>query len=226
MIDHIQLPHLLEKLDLKDHVDEIRKDRFRYTYDLGTIDFVSLRRDECEFFKIHDEIWCENRTEFFFAILENEEIHICDSKTKPDQKSPIKNASIDSFRYGENSDTERKYLQLFTKENIDTGECYKEIQKFLKKRERITVDKDLIRNLELRRRRIVGLLSNKVEKEKIAQKLIDRCLFIRFLEDRAGRNDLKEILEHNNLAELLELFDFYSERLNGDVFEKEGKNNC
>ncbi|KYK37525.1 MAG: hypothetical protein HXS48_20390 [Theionarchaea archaeon] len=69
MIDRIQLPQLLEKLDLKDHVNETKKDRFRYTYDLGVIDFVSLNRDEYEFFEVHDEIWCENRTEFFLAIL-------------------------------------------------------------------------------------------------------------------------------------------------------------
>ncbi len=213
---------LLREWDLESSVKEIRKNRFKYVYDLGIIDFIFLSKDMNEFFEMHDEIWCENETEFFLAIFDDKEIHICDSKTKPNQEHPIENASIDLFTYGENTSKARKYLQLFKKENIDAGECIKEIQKALKRRQRIrtTVDEDLMKNLELRKDKILKLLGNRKNREEIAQKMIDRCLFIRFLEDRAGRNDLKNILSSENLDDLLNLFDYYSETLNGDIFEK------
>ncbi len=51
---------------------------------------------------------------------------------------------------------------------------------------------------------------------------MDRCLFIRFLEDRAGRDSLKETLSnpHKKIEDLIQLFDFYTDSLNGDIFEK------
>lgn len=205
----------------RNDINKIKENKFRYKYDLGTIDFIFLNKDEDKFFEMHDEIWCENKTEFFLAIFEKEEIHICDSKTRPDPENPIENATIDSFTYGENTPKARKYFDLFKKESIDTGECIKEIQRFLKDRKRITVDKDLIDNLESCKDRIIGLLRGRGDKEEIAQKIIDRCLFIRFLEDRAGRDTLKKVLRQGEIDGLLKLFDSYNDNLNGDVFKKE-----
>lgn len=210
----------LREWGLEGYIIEVKENKFRYAYDLGVIDFIFLSKDTSRFFEMHDEIWCENETEFFLAIFEDREIHICDSKTKPNHEHPIENASIDSFWYGENTLKARKYLQLFKKENIDTGECIKEIQRSLKKRKRMRVDEDLVENLKSQKNRIINLLGNRKNKEEIAQKMIDRCLFIRSLEDRAGRNDLKNILNRANLDDLLDLFDFYSRNLNGDVFEE------
>lgn len=53
--------------------------------------------------------------------------------------------------------------------------------------------------------------------------MIDRCLFIRFLEDRAGLTRLQDILSdkyENKINKLTDLFDEYTDRLNGDIFEK------
>jgi len=218
---------LLKDLNLEKDVRKIKANRYKYEYDLGSIDFVFLNKiSKKDFFETHNEIWCENEAEFFLVNFRNEEIHICDAKTKPNIKEPIKNASIDSFRYGESSPKAQKYMELFKKENIDTGECFREILKFLRKRERKTVDKDLLENLEERRNKIVNLLGERDDKEEIAQKIIDRCLFIRFLEDRAGRDSLKSILSDKKLdgerkiKRLLQLFDFYNDSFDGDIFEK------
>lgn len=175
-----------------------------------------------KFFEIHTDTWCENRTEFFVAIFGNGVFHICDSKTKPSRTNSIENASIISFKYGDNSPTAQRYMDLFKKENIDTGECLKEIKRLLKKRSRIPVDKDLLENLGERRSAIIKLLEGRNNRKEIAQKIVDRCLFIRFLEDRAGRNGLKRILSNKTkkIEDLIRLFDFYSESLNGDIFEK------
>lgn len=207
---------LLKEWDLEKFVEKIRETRFRYTYDLGAIDFVFLK--EHDFFRIHKEIWCEHKTEVFLAIFENGEIHICDAKTKPHKPHSIE-AIIDSFNYGDNTLKARKYSHLFKRENIESGECIKEIQSLLKKRKkpRVTVDEDLTKTMELCRNKITALV--KKDEEGIAQKIVDRCLFIRILEEKTGRNDLKSVLNRKKFDELLDLFDFYS-GISDIIFEK------
>jgi hypothetical protein len=217
------LEQFLEASDLINEVKKIEANRFRYTYVLGSIDFISLYdANPSKFFEMHTDTWCENKTEFFVLAIDQNKFHICDSKTKPDSKRPIENASIASFKYGDNSPESQRYMNLFKKENIDKGQCLKEIRAILGKRSHITVDEDLLRNLKDRRNKIVQLLEKRADKRELAEKIMDRCLFIRFLEDRADRNNLKEILSHKNkkIEDLIELFDFYTDRLNGDIFEK------
>ena len=91
---------LFKEWGLEESVTRIEKDRFRYMYDLGVIDFVFLE-NENQFFEAHAKIWCENRTEFFLAIFENGEIYICDSKKRPDKKHLLGKSVIDSFKYGD-----------------------------------------------------------------------------------------------------------------------------
>ena len=208
---------LFKEWGLEESVTRIEKDRFRYMYDLGVIDFVFLE-NENQFFEAHAKIWCENRTEFFLAIFENGEIYVCDSKTKPDKKCPLGKPVIDSFKYGENTRKAHKYAYLFKREHIESGECMKEVQGSLSKKMRITIDEDLMSNMELCKKKITKLL-NKEGKKEIAEKIIDRCLFIRFLEEKSGRNNLKRILSNGDGAGLLDLFDFYSDIFK-DIFQK------
>src|SRR3972149_4678426 len=98
------LEQFLRDSNLENVAKKIEVNRFRYTYVLGSIDFVSLNdTDPSKFFEIHTDTWCENKTEFFVAVIGEDRFHICDSKTKPNSRRPIENASIDSFRYGDNS---------------------------------------------------------------------------------------------------------------------------
>ena len=206
---------LLKEWDLERSV-KIRENRFRYTYDLGAVDFVFLK-DENGFFKMHNKIWCENKIEFFLAIFENGEICICDAKTKPDKEHPM-GAVIDFFTYKEDTPKARKYYHLFKRENIETGKCITEVQTLLtKKKPRVTVDEDLMKTMELCRNKIAALV--KKDEKGVVQKIIDRCLFIRLLEDRTGINDLKSVLNRKKFDELVDLFDFYSETF-GSIFEK------
>jgi type I restriction-modification system DNA methylase subunit len=218
----VLLEQFLKDSNLADAVKRIEDNRFRYTYVLGSIDFISLRdASPSRFFEMHTDTWCENRTEFFIALIGENVFHLCDSKTKPDSRRPIENASIDSFTYGDNSPKAQRYMDLFKKENIDTGQCLKEMRDLLKTRTRKTVDKDLLENLKVRRNRIIQLLSERNDKKELAQKIMDRCLFIRFLEDRAGRDNLKDTLSNSHkIEDLIQLFDFYNDSLNGDIFEK------
>jgi hypothetical protein len=215
------LQNLLSNFNLISYAKKENGEKYRYEYDLGTVDFISAVNNNELFFNIQNEIWCENKIEFYLVVFENNEIHICDGKSKPTLSNSIKNATIESFIYGKNDAFERKYLNLFKKENIDNGECLREINEELNKRNRITVDNDLLENLKKCRVNLIKLISHE-NSEQIAQKLIDRCLFIRFIEDRAKKNNLKEILgnkNENSIIPLLNLFDFYNSHLDGDIFE-------
>ena len=189
---------------------------------MGTIDFVSLEPiDTAKFFEVHADTWCENKTEFFVVSIGQGVIHICDSKTKPSSANPLETASIDSFNYGENSPKANKYKNLFRKESIDAGKCLKEINLILERRRRLPVDQDLLASLRDCRKKIVELLGQIPNAPEIAQKILDRCIFIRFIEDRAGRNDIKQLLSNQkSVLDLINLFEFYTDSLNGDIFEK------
>jgi Type I restriction-modification system methyltransferase subunit len=217
------LEQFLQECDLSGAVEQVGDNRFRYKYILGIIDFVSLP-DSSGFFQTHIDTWCEDKTAFFVTTVGDGKIHVCDSKTKPSQYNSLRNATICSFDYGENSIESQRYKDWFKKNNIDSGLCLIEIERLIENQKRLhtPVDKDLLENLKERKERIITLLPEQLEKEEVAQKIIDRCLFIRFIEDRAGRNELKKILSSRTkrMIELLKLFDYYNIQLNGDLFAK------
>ena len=196
-----------------------------YQSNLGTINFVELigRTDaeiEENFFISHSEIWNENKSEIFVAI-KGTEIFICDSKTKPYFLDSIKTAKIRSFGYGDNTPEARRYLELLRKENIDSGYFWEEIYKFIRERKRQPIDEDLLENLREKKEKISRYIRFG-DRDETAQKLIDRCLFIRSVEDRIGKNELKNLLKdsNRNVDGLLHLFEYYNECLNGDLFER------
>jgi hypothetical protein len=199
-----------------------------YKSNLGTINFVELKgvtdiEFDNNFYSSHREIWNENKSEIFVAIKKSE-ILICDSKTKPDSLDPIRTAKIKSFGYGDNTAEAKHYLELLKKESIDSGYFWEKFYNFIRnrirERKRQPIDDDLLENLKEKREKIVELLKSFANKDEIAQKLIDRCLFIRFLEDRIERDMLKDLLGEKDLEGLLNLFDYYNDCLNGDLFEK------
>lgn len=194
-----------------------------YQSNLGTINFVELiGRTDAEikdnFFISHSELWNENRSEIFVAI-KGTEIFICDSKTKPYFLDPIETAKIRSFGYGDNTPEAEHYLELLRKENIDSGYFWEEIYKFIRERKRQPIDEDLLENLREKKEKISRYIRFG-DRDETAQKLIDRCLFIRSVEDRINQNELKNLLRDMNVDGLLHLFEYYNECLNGDLFER------
>jgi hypothetical protein len=163
------------------------------------------------------------QSDIFITIIDESKIIICDSKTRPERDNPIEKVKIKSFDYGENTVEARKYRELLKKENIDTGVFWEEISRFIierkKRKKRSPIDEDLLDNLTKRREKLQEII--KKDTKNISQKLIDRCLFIRFIEDRFGFDNLKHVLEGGNVDQLLSLFTYYNEALNGDLFDKD-----
>ncbi len=218
------LSQYIEEVGLKEHLikTDFNKDTYYYDTKYGKIYFTDIDISSNELFDVHKNIWCENKSEIFIASNENQ-IFICDSKTKPSEQNTLQNVKIKTFSYGINNDESRKILELFKKKNLDSPAIWGDIYSFIKKRisdkKRKTVDEDLLENLIEVKKRIIALLSNIPNSQIIAQKLIDRCLFIRFLEDRINSNKLKKVLKKKEIKALIKLFDYYNDSLNGDLFE-------
>lgn len=211
-----------QQSDFLPHMDNV----FEYVSDLGSLSFIKIESNgevDQRFYKVHRDIWNENKSEIFITIIGESKIIICDSKTRPYPENPIEKVKIKSFDYGENTVEAQKYKELLKKENIDNGVFWENVSKFIKERkrrkERSPIDKDLLDNLINIKEKLQGIIENDIK--DISQKLIDRCLLIRFIEDRLGFNKLKQVLEEGNVDELLSLFKYYNKALNGDLFEED-----
>jgi hypothetical protein len=199
---------------------------FEYVSDLGSLSFIKMESNEeldQQFYDAHRDIWNENKSEIFVAIIDESNIIICDSKTRPKRDDPIKEVKIKSFGYGENTEEAQNYRELLKKENIDNGVFWEDISKFIREREkrkiRSPIDENLLDNLIKTREKLQKIIKN--DTKNISQKLIDRCLFIRFIEDRLGSDKLKQVLKEPNVDQLLSLFKYYNEALNGDLFDED-----
>ena len=190
-----------------------------YESKLGTIYFKYLSElslDE-ELPNLHKNIWNENQTEGFVVVSDNTTL-LCASKYKPDQKTP-RLCQIDSLDYGINTlGFEPDKLRPILKENIDFGFFWEYIREKIKDRKRKSVDYDLLLNLVHLKRDLSSRLSS--EKKYI---LIERCLFLKFLEDRGFLvpQTLINILEGQDSQRLIKKFNEVNKSLNGDIFDDE-----
>lgn len=190
-----------------------------YESKIGTIYFKYLSElslDE-ELPNLHKNIWNENQTEGFVVVSDNTTL-LCASKYKPDQKAP-RLCQIDSFDYGINTlGFEPGKLSPILKENIDFGFFWEYIRERIKDRKRNSVDYDLLLNLVHLKRDLSSRLSS--EKKYI---LIERCLFLKFLEDRGFLvpQTLINILEGQDSQRLIKKFNEVNKSLNGDIFDDE-----
>ncbi len=137
-------------------------------------DIVNLNDDEL--FELRRYIWNENKSEFYFYPDDRDSISLYYAKSDPKiDKEKIK---IDTFK-GEN-DTE---IDKIKKWNFETGIFWLSYKKFVKKIKKYNkIDKLLIDRLSDLKAELISELGK--DKEKEVQALIDRTLFIKFLEDR------------------------------------------
>ena len=186
--------------------------------DIFTIYFLYLpdKGFDESLFTIHQHIWNENRTEVFIVISDYK-THLCSSKYKPEKSLP--NACrLDSFDYGINSPQfDSATIEQISKENIDYGSFWNFVMQKLKEKKRKAVDDDLLLNLII----LKDDLKELVPKDK-SYILIERCLFLKFLEDRhfLRPETLLNILHSNDCKALIDKFDQINMALNGDIFEQ------
>lgn len=191
-------------------------------YSLGEVMnlyFIYLSEDDFpdSLLKTHQIVWNDNKTEVFI-IISDRKTYLCASKYKPDAKTP-KKCVLESFDYGVNSsgfspDAVRQLLR----ENIDYGFFWEFVRGKLKEKRKRGVDDDLLLNLVL----LKHDLKEHVAEEK-SYILIERCLFLKFLEDRnfLHPHTLLHILQAQDGSRLVEKFNTINALLNGDIFYEE-----
>ncbi len=137
-------------------------------------DIVDLNDEEL--FELRRYIWNEDKSEFYFYPDNRDTISLYYAKSDPKiDKEKIK---IDTFK-GQN-DTE---IDKIKKWNFETGIFWLSYKKFVKKIKKYNkIDKLLIDRLSDLKEELISELGK--DKEKEVQALIDRTLFIKFLEDR------------------------------------------
>ncbi len=178
-----------------------------------------------ELFEVRRYIWNEDKYDLFFYLENSNIISLNYAKTDP-RKPP---ANIDSFK-GKRED--EKKLEKIRKWRFETGAfwlSYLEFIEKIKKSERI--DEKLIRQLkELKKKLIIELGNDKIE---IVQSLIDRTLFIKFLEDNQIINsyfynhffnnidlNYKQLLNNNNAKYINLLFEEINKIFSNVLFDK------
>lgn len=191
--------------------------------DLTTIYFSYLPKTNFseELHELHQKIWNEDKSEVFI-VISDDKTYLCSSKYKPsrDDKNACK---IRNFEYGINTlEFDKKKIEQLLKENIDSDYFWSFVLREIKDRKKKKVDEDLLLNLI----KLKENLSAYLPAEKIYI-LIERCLFLKFLEDRNFRpqNTLIDILQHGSASKLLNEFKEVNRLLNGDIFnETDGDN--
>lgn len=170
-----------------------------------------------ELYELHKKIWNENKTDAFIIMSDNKTF-LCASKYKPDAENPLK-CIFEDFSYGINSPGfESEKLKPLLKENIDFGFFWNFIKEKIKGRRRQSVDYDLLLNLRALKRDLCSISELSSPKSYI---LIERCLFLKFLEDRGFHSPptFIDILNSGSGKKLIERFNEVNKSLNGDIYD-------
>jgi hypothetical protein len=179
---------------------------------------------------IHERIWNENKADLLFLEKDNS-IDIKYISTSP------KENLLDIVTIPTNVE-DSELLNKISKEHITTGAFWIEYSDTLEKvkQQRKTVDEALVDSLSSLRVKLDNiykvLFPDKEARGKVVQALIDRTLFIKFLEDKKiinsdfynkyfGSKDIhyKDLLERKDAKNINELFCRINEVFNNKLFE-------
>lgn len=179
---------------------------------------------------IHERIWNENKADLLF-LEKDDNIEIKYISTSP------KEELLDIITIPTNVE-DSVLLNKISKEHITTGAFWIEYSDALErvKKQRKTVDEALVDSLSSLRVKLDNiyktLFPEKEARSKVVQALIDRTLFIKFLEDKKiinsdfyhkyfGSKDIhyKDLLERKDAKNINELFYRINEVFNNKLFE-------
>ncbi len=187
-----------------------------------------------EMYKVRRHIWNENKYDLFFSIDKNEGPFIATlfyAKASPkDKDNTIKIASFS----GDENDSEK--IEAIKKWKFESGSFWLSFSDFLTRINKIKrIDIVLIDKLkELKIRLFNEVKENDTEKRnEIVQALIDRTLFIKYLEDNCIINsgfykhyfgddkfNYKKLLENNDVSNINKLFYLINTIFNNFLFKK------
>jgi len=191
------------------------------------VDASDLNSDD--FFEIRKYIWNENKSDLLF-IHNQGKLELQYSFSDPSKQA----IEIDTFTGNED---DNQLLERIAKYNFDTGlfwEIYKSKQQDIKNK-RLTVDRGLVKTLRILREKLQKeyspIVSEERQRDEIVQALIDRTLFIKFLEDKHIINSFFyghyftcddsyiHLLKSHRKEDINELFNIINRVFNNTLFE-------
>ena len=198
---------------------------------------ITIPLSDEELFELRRYIWNENKYDLYFLAEKLETNFITSlyyAKTNP-RESELKIASFSG------NEKDNKELEKIRKWNFDSGAFWLAYSNFLdtvKKHTRI--DKELIEQLKKLKVKLQKELTLKIEDpDEIVQALIDRTLFIKFLEDKHIINSFfynfhfskhtrvkdidfgyKTLLNEHDIKNINKLFDNINKLFNNVLFKK------
>jgi len=191
-------------------INQSQKVEVAFVYEPAGSDFKT------KIFENHRRLWNSNSVSALIVVSETQTL-VINPKVKPDESNPFR-GQIESFKTGINTDIDPEVLQYLSCKKINAGYFFEFIREKTKRNKEQEVDKDLLLNLmALRQDLIAGNNS-----ESVADLLILRCLFLKYLEDReiyeAGY--VSQVLSDGQPVNLIRAFDAVS-KINGDIFKNE-----
>ncbi len=174
---------------------------------------------------LHLRIWNENKADLYLIPSNNNEsLDIFYVSTLPNKKDRIKITNIPA------DPEDEKLLEKINKWHFDTGIFWLIYQEKLQdiRKKSCRVDSELINTLRILRKKLEEeykkVIPEKDERSNIIQALIDRTLFIKFLEDRHinfnGDSNYKNFLKEKNKEKLNMLFVQIHNIFNNVLFDK------
>lgn len=164
----------------------------------------------------HRRIWNSNNSEAF-VVVSDDKSHVFSSKIKPNEQNPWW-GKIETFESGVKTEIDPQILESLSCSRVNAGYFFDFVREKSRRNQEQEVDKDLLLNLIALRRDLT--LSE--QSQPVADLLILRCLFLKYLEDRGiyQKGYVSGILNSGNPYPLLQAFDAVG-RINGDIFKNE-----
>lgn len=190
---------------------------------------------DADFNLLRKYLWNENKADLLFYISNSEENILIDlfySKASPILS--INDCKLDTFKPNEN-DLEK--IKKINRWQFESGSFWLNYHTFLKKATQKSIDKELIGVLNVLKSKLFNAVSilekNKEKIEETVQALIDRTLYIKYLEDnhiinsyfythyfKSANIDYKALLQQNKKKDLNKLFKVIHSTFNNSLFDK------
>lgn len=196
---------------------------------------ITIPLSEKELFELRRYIWNENKYDLYFLVEKPESNLVTTlfyAKTAPNEV----NIKIASFN---GSKEDKEELDKIKKHNFQTGAFWLHYSNLLNKiKGNKSIDEELVEQLKQLKYRLNAELNKQIENsDEIVQALIDRTLFIKFLEDNHIINSFfynyhfpdivlsskeigyKALLENNDIDAINKLFGLINQLFSNVLFE-------
>nr|WP_321232359.1 N-6 DNA methylase [uncultured Psychroserpens sp.] len=197
--------------------------------------FINQTLSKEELRQVRKYIWNENKSDLLFYIRNDSLTKLILQYAKVSPNISDDHYELDSFNI---SIEEQERLDKIQRWKFDSGLFWTNYQEFLAKSKKFkSIDKELVGTLEALKNQLNGafsLVSENVDKrEEYVQALIDRTLYIKYLEDNHIINsyfyehhfndsevDYKKLLLNTDSVGLNRLFEIIHNIFNNELFEK------